>query len=155
MMIALLIHIFSSCFLLLFLSSTRSLSIASAHAPSLDGDAEECPLHSLQHFESSTFSQNGEDGITTFLLNTIGIKYGTYAEFGVQDGTECNTRVLREHHNFTGLGMDGGNSYPHTGVFREYITVDNIVELFEKYNVQRDLDVLSVDLGRLELQSFT
>lgn len=65
--------------------------------------SEQCPLHSLQHFEDSIFSQNGEDGITTFLLDIIGIKHGTFAEFGVQDGMECNSRILREHYNFTGL----------------------------------------------------
>ena len=62
----------------------------------------ECPLHSLQHYEYSIFSQNGEDGILSFIFETIGVKFATFAEFGVQDGRECNTRVLRERWNFTG-----------------------------------------------------
>lgn len=45
--------------------------------------------------------------------------------------------------------MDGANSYPNNGIIQEFITVDNIIELFEKHGVQRSLDVLSVDLGRV------
>ena len=44
--------------------------------------------------------------------------------------------------------MDGGNSNPSMGIFQEFVTVENIIELFEKYGVERDVDLLSVDLGR-------
>jgi hypothetical protein len=47
----------------------------------------------------------------------------------------------------TGLAMDGANAYPEMGIYQEFITVDNIIELFEKYGVQRDFDLLSVDVG--------
>jgi hypothetical protein len=38
----------------------------------IDVVALECPLHSLQQFESSVYSQNGEDGIILALLSIIG-----------------------------------------------------------------------------------
>ena len=52
----------------------------------------------LNLFEQKIFSQNGEDGITMKLVDTI---YSSdnenkfYVEFGVEDGKECNTRILR------------------------------------------------------------
>ena len=66
----------------------------------------------LSSFESKIFSQNGEDGITMKLIDLI---YGEnnnnkfYVEFGVEDGMECNTRILREKYNWNGLQMDGSN----------------------------------------------
>jgi hypothetical protein len=34
-----------------------------------------------------------------------------YIEFGVEDGRECNSRLLREQHGWHGLMMDGGNEW--------------------------------------------
>ena len=59
----------------------------------------------LSLFESKIYSQNGEDGATIKLLETIydgnnDNKY--YVEFGVENGIECNTRILRERYNWHG-----------------------------------------------------
>ena len=53
----------------------------------------------LRLFENKIFSQNGEDGITMKLVELIyndnnDNKY--YVEFGVGNGIECNTRILRD-----------------------------------------------------------
>ena len=32
-----------------------------------------------------------------------------YVEFGVENGLEYNTRILREYYNWKGLLIDGGN----------------------------------------------
>jgi hypothetical protein len=37
---------------------------------------------------------------------------GYYVEFGVEDGSECNTRLLRERYGWSGLLMDGGYHRP-------------------------------------------
>ena len=53
----------------------------------------------LEDYEKKVFSQNGEDGITIKLIDMI---YGefknfrNFVEFGVEDGVQCNTRILRE-----------------------------------------------------------
>lgn len=66
----------------------------------------------LQHYEEKITSQNGEDGVLMEILQRIGVTDERfYVEFGVEDGRECNTRVLRERLNFTGLSMDGGHSH--------------------------------------------
>jgi len=57
----------------------------------------------LSVFENRVFSQNGEDGITTKLVELIydgnhDDKF--YVEFGVEDGKQCNTRILRENYRW-------------------------------------------------------
>jgi hypothetical protein len=103
----------------------------------------------LSSNENRVFSQNGEDGVTVALINAI---YGEdargkyYVEFGVENGRECNTRILRERYGWSGLQMDGGYSNPAINLQREYIRQDNIVDLFRKYNVPTNINLLSVDI---------
>jgi hypothetical protein len=103
----------------------------------------------LNCFEEKFFSQNGEDGVTMKLVELIyngdnSNKF--YVEFGVENGRECNTRILRERYNWNGLQMDGGNENESINLRKEFITKENIVELFRKYNVPQNINVLSVDI---------
>ncbi len=62
------------------------------------------------------------------------------------DGTECNTRYLREKLGWQGLMIDG--YWPDNLEInrrKENILYSNIVKLFEKYKVNINLDLLSVD----------
>jgi hypothetical protein len=103
----------------------------------------------LSSFETKVFSQNKEDGITMKLVELI---YGNnhnnkfYVEFGVESGIECNTRILREKYNWKGLQMDGGNENDRINLKKEFITKENILELFKKYNVPQNINLLSVDI---------
>ena len=102
----------------------------------------------LSTFERKIYSQNGEDGVTVQLINMIypdpNNKY--YVEFGVENGRECNTRILREQFQWTGLQMDGGYENPAINLRREYITKDNIVPLFRKYSVPTHINLLCIDI---------
>ena len=69
-----------------------------------------------------------------------------YVEFGVENGAECNTRILREKYNWKGLQMDGGNENDSINLRKEFIQKENVVELFKKYNVPHNINVLSVDI---------
>lgn len=69
-----------------------------------------------------------------------------YVEFGVQNGTECNTRILREKYNWKGLQMDGGYENHNINLRKEWITKENIIDLFKKYNVPKNINLLSVDI---------
>jgi hypothetical protein len=111
---------------------------------------------SLGNFESRTFSQNGEDGIIREIFRRIGSKSKSFVEFGVEDGRECNTRLLLQAEGWTGLWIDGGEnnvnlarkqfaSYP-IKVLNSFITKDNIVSLFSEASVPLDLDLLSIDI---------
>lgn len=96
--------------------------------------------------EKKVFSQNGEDGIIEWIFDTIGTTNKFYVEFGVENGTECNTKYLREKKGWTGLMMDGGNENKQINLQREFIYADNICQLFAKYNVPREFDLLSTDI---------
>lgn len=103
----------------------------------------------LSDFEKKIYSQNGEDGITMKLIELI--YHGNndnkfYVEFGVENGNECNTKVLREKYNWNGLQMDGSNKNDSINLRKEFITKENVVELFKKYNVPQNINVLSVDI---------
>jgi len=103
----------------------------------------------LNIFEKKIFSQNGEDGITVKLMELIyngNNDNKFYVEFGVENGTECNTRILRELYNWTGLQMDGSYYNDKINLQKEFITKENIVQLFVKYNVPQNINVLSVDI---------
>jgi hypothetical protein len=102
----------------------------------------------LNNYEHKLFSQHGEDGITIKIIESLYTdphnKY--YVEFGVESGTECNTRVLREQYSWTGLMMDGSHEDANINLKRELVTKENAVQLFQKYNVPDHIHLLSVDI---------
>lgn len=96
--------------------------------------------------EQRLFSQNGEDGITMAIFDLIGFTNRFYVEFGTESGIQCNSRILWDSHYPTGLLMDLNNENPEIHLFKERITAENIVTLFEKYQVPKQFDFLSVDI---------
>jgi hypothetical protein len=105
-----------------------------------------CPFDDLQHYEDSIYSQNGEDGVILKLLSSLGTTNKYYVELGVEDGKQCNTRLLRERYDFHGIMIDGGHRNVDLNLFEEFITIQNILEIFQKYNVPHRFDLLSIDL---------
>merc|ERR1719272_1527999 len=99
--------------------------------------------------EEKVYSQNGEDGIIDFICGIVGCHLKNYVEFGAQDCTECNSRRLREK-DWHGLVMDGSHENIAINLRKEMITVENIVDLFHKYDVPKDLDLLSVDVDVMD-----
>lgn len=100
----------------------------------------------LKNYENKVYSQNGEDGITLEILKRLDIKNGYYVEFGTQNGKECNTRILREKYEWCGLLMDGSHQNSNINLKKEFITRENIIELFKKYNVPKNFNLLSIDI---------
>jgi hypothetical protein len=70
---------------------------------------------------------------------------GYYVEFGCEDGSEINTRYIREAYNWSGLLMSGFTENSKINLHKEIIMHDNILSLFEKYYVPIEIDLLSVD----------
>lgn len=102
----------------------------------------------LSPHEAKYNSQNGEDGITMKLVEIIYTSWEDkfYVEFGVNDGRECNSNILRDFCKWKGLQMDGGFENPSVNHHKEFITRENIIGLFHKYNVPNKINYLSVDL---------
>jgi hypothetical protein len=107
--------------------------------------AAESSSAQLHQNESSTYSQNGEDGILAALLDAIGVTNRVYVEFGAGTGEECNTRLVGEQ-GWTGLRMDGVDQTDGSDIRQEFITAENINELFAKYGVPDEFDLLSIDI---------
>jgi len=102
-------------------------------------------LADLTIFEQRVYSQNGEDGILKVIFMKVGTTNKFCVEFGVGDGKECNTRYLTEKEGWHALLMDTNERAP-PSVKREFITPANINNLFLKYSVPEQFDLLSVDL---------
>jgi hypothetical protein len=115
-----------------------------------EADTLAIPSIDLSKYEKKIFSQNGEDGVTMKLIELLYDKDSTdnkyYVEFSVHTGKECNTRILREEYNWKGLLMDGSNENIDINLRKEFITKENIIDLFKKYNVPSNINLLSVDI---------
>ena len=103
-------------------------------------------ISNINLFEKSIYSQNGEDGIIEYIFYKIKTTNKFYVEFGVEDGAESNTRYLRLRKDWKGLLMDGKNKNKQINLRREFITAENIEKLFKKYNVPKNIDLLSIDI---------
>ena len=101
----------------------------------------------LKSHERRVYSQCGEDGVLEFLFRELGVRAGSFVEFGAKDGRSLsNTANLRLHHGWTGLLMDAGAAPDDPLVRREFVTAENIEALLARYEVPRDLDLLSIDI---------
>jgi hypothetical protein len=80
--------------------------VSAPEAPQLEFDAKEDAFPAwllkseFEAHEKTVFSQNGEDGVTEWIFAHLPGGEGTkkYVEFGVQDGSQCNSRYLLRTH---------------------------------------------------------
>ncbi len=102
---------------------------------------------SLQAAEKQVHSQNGEDGVIEALFAELGTTNRFFVEFGCDDGRECNAAYLLER-GWSGLLMDGEgiSSNPLCPVRQEFVTAENINDLFRKHKVPAEFDLLSIDI---------
>jgi hypothetical protein len=92
------------------------------------------------------YSQHGESNLLNELINKIGTENKFCVEFGASDGYWfSNVRMFLDM-GWQGLQMEGSIESPVNGVKKEYITKENINELFKKYNVPHYFDILSIDI---------
>ena len=105
-------------------------------------------LETLNIFEKKVYSQNGEDGIIEHIFDIIGTETKYFVELGVEDGFECNTKLLNDKKGWKGLLMDGDGGL--NNIQKEFITPKNINSLFKKYKVPKEFDLLSIDIDSLD-----
>jgi len=99
-------------------------------------------MNDLENHYESKHSQNNEDSILLRILDLIPVNK-TYWEFGVEDGKECNTRILRD--TWEGTILDGGYENKSINLDKEIVTYINIWDLITEYKIPSNLGVLSID----------
>jgi hypothetical protein len=104
-------------------------------------------LSNLEACEKKVHSQNGEDGVIEAIFNEIGVTNKYFVEFGSESAVECNAAYLLTQ-GWTGLLMDYFcvSKNPLAEVQREFVTAENVNQLFEKYQVPATFDMLSIDI---------
>ncbi|MEI7736718.1 MAG: hypothetical protein WCI49_14725, partial [Ferruginibacter sp.] len=114
-------------------------------------------IQQLDEVAYQVFSQRGEDGVLQYIINKIGIPNTIFIEFGVEDYTESNTRLLL-FNNWSGMVIDSSErnirfiktdfiywKYDITA-YESFITAENINTLISNYTGCTDIGVLSVDI---------
>lgn len=109
----------------------------------------------LGNFASTTYSQNGEDGILAEIFRRIDTTNRRFVEFGVQNGEQCCSRLLLEQ-GWQGVWLEGSqewatsarNRFGHLGVDvrNAFLTRENIVDWFRKCDVPEVPDLVSIDI---------
>jgi len=116
----------------------------------------------LNSHEFRVYSQHGEDGILLYLFSIIGVKSRRFVEFGVEDGTECNTANLSINFGFRGMLMDGdavniangrrfydsmlGEHADAVNLLQSWIAADNINSILTDNEFTGEIDLLSIDI---------
>ncbi len=104
-------------------------------------------LRDLERFEKQVHSQCGEDGVIARIFECIGTTNRHFVEFGAKNGLDLsNTARLRLQHGWQGLLMDGDPKFESDLVKREFVTAENICDLFDRYDVPERPDLLSIDV---------
>tara|TARA_R110002020_G_scaffold381800_1_gene592699 strand:- start:6640 stop:7473 length:834 start_codon:yes stop_codon:yes gene_type:complete len=103
----------------------------------------------LINYRKRVYSQTIEDGIIEGIFDNIGTTNKYFIEFGAWDGIHfSNTANLRINKGWKGLLLEGNeeraNKYDY--VEHAFITAENINTLFEKHDVPKEYDLLSIDL---------
>jgi len=111
----------------------------------------------LTAYELRVFSQNGEDGVIAELLRRCGVGNKFFVEFGVENGSECNTAFLAHTMGWSGIYFEPhAPSYealefryrnnPRVTALPHAITAENVAERFAAAGVPDEPDILSIDI---------
>lgn len=132
----------------------RSLAIAPL-AAQLASDLPQRDL--LRLHELRLYSQNGEDGLLSYLFARLGSRSRRVVEIGIQDGTECNARNLIDNFRWWGLLVEGDQRsaarararYAGRAQVREaFITRENVNDVLA--DAAGEIDLLSIDIDGVD-----
>lgn len=97
------------------------------------------------------YSQSGEEILLKFIFDNLGTTNKYLVDFGAGDGKYLSNSLALLESGWKGLRMDGDNK-GNQDVKQEFITPDNILKLFSKYDVPSEFDLLSIDLDSCDFQ---
>lgn len=107
------------------------------------------------------YSQYNQDGILEYIFSK-GINMSNKpfcVEFGCNNTNlfsikNANIANLIKKYNFDYIQFDGNNENKQINLYKEYLTSDNIVDTFKKYNIPLDVDYISIDVDSIDLWLF-
>ena len=115
----------------------------------------------LLQYSRNRYSQSGEDGILEEVTDRLGIRFGTFVEFGAWDGLKfSNCAFFARQKDWSGVFIEGDENRFSELVenYREkdgisclnrwvgYAKEDNLRTLLESENHSLDIDLLSIDI---------
>lgn len=110
-------------------------------------------IKQIPHLDLSKnkFSQSGEEIVIKYIFDNIGTTDKYLVDFGAGDGKYLSNSLALLESGWTALRMDGDNK-GNPDVKQEFISPENILELFKKYEVPHMFDFLSIDLDSCDFQ---
>lgn len=92
-------------------------------------------------------SQKGQDSFIDEVFKAITPKNKFFVEFGAYNGVDfLNSYYLKHSQNWTGVMFDPEFHNPEIGLYKEFLTSENVLQIFDKYNIPLDFDFLSIDI---------
>ncbi len=100
----------------------------------------------LSQYEKSIYSENGEDGILAKVFQVVHPTTQFCVEVGAYDGfTHSDTFLLRAQ-GWKSILFDRRFETPKFNLHKEFINAENVDQIFEKYNVPLEFDLLCIDV---------
>jgi hypothetical protein len=119
-------------------------------------------IKNLKDSEYKVFSQTGEDGIIDFLFSKLKIEDCRFVEIGVGDYSEANSRYIYEKSFAKGLIIDVEKNFKekvskNINLWKGFLELENteinsnnINEILDKYNLNENLDLFSIDIDGID-----
>lgn len=119
-------------------------------------------INDIKQVFYKVFSQNGEDGIIQYLLYSLKINTPKFVEIGTENYSESNTRYIYETCSADGLIIDGYKNLEeiiskflplykgNLKIINKLIEPDSIMEILQKNNFIKDLDIFSIDIDSVD-----
>ena len=111
----------------------------------------------LRRAEARVYSQNGEDGVIAALFALVGATDRRFVEFGIGDGSECNTANLALTFGWSGLQLEADAAGVRSArefyagradvrVVEARVTPSNIDAVLSSNGFGGELDLMSIDI---------
>jgi hypothetical protein len=101
-----------------------------------------CFALDLSVYEKSLYSPHGEDGVLAKIFQMVQPDHKYVVEFNAGSGHSGTVSYVLRLQNWKGLLMDRAYEAPQYNLCKEFVTAENVNDLFIKYEVPTNLDLL-------------
>ena len=103
-------------------------------------------IYNINWFEKRIYSGSGEDGMLEVIFYKIGVVNKFFVEFGYGEGY-WNSMFLYKKKGWKGIWLDDVDRKTNDPrVYQEFITAENVNDVFKKYNIPFEFGLLSIDI---------